>query len=101
MVCRYGMSDLGPIIFGQLEENHYLGSLHNTADYSEKTAELIDKEITKIIQFCEQKAEKLMLDDQDKLETLATTLLEKETLQAAEVYELLGIKPRETHSLRD
>ena len=46
---------------------------------------------------CYAKTMKLLTDNRDKLEQLATTLLEKETLYADEIYELLGIEPRTQH----
>lgn len=102
MVCKYGMSDLGPIVFGNDTDHPYLGRdiMNKSADYSESTATKIDAEISKIITSCQDKARKLLADNKEKLEKLAKELLEKETLQAAEVYELLDIEPRETHSLR-
>ncbi len=101
MVCQYGMSDLGPIVFGHTVEHSYLDGVRHTPNYSEQTAEEIDKEVDKIISGCLNEATGLIEQNRSKLETLAETLLEKETLQAAEVYELLDIEPRETHSLRD
>lgn len=42
---------------------------------------------------------KMLADNRDKLNLLSETLLEKETMYASEVYELLGIEPRENHKL--
>jgi len=102
MVCKYGMSSLGPIVFGNNQDHPYLGRdiLQHSANYSEETAKKIDSEIYNIVESCKQEAKKLLNDNKLKLETLALKLLEKETLQAEEVYELLGIKPRILHSLR-
>ncbi|MFA5306382.1 MAG: ATP-dependent zinc metalloprotease FtsH [Candidatus Babeliales bacterium] len=102
MVRRYGMSGLGPIDFEYTEEHPYLGrDLQNAKEFSEHTAQCIDEEVNKIIQGCYQQGEKLLLDNKDKLELLAKELVEKETLQASEVYELLGIEPRESHSFHE
>jgi cell division protease FtsH len=99
MVTRYGMSDLGPIVFDESEEHPYLGrDIQKSRQHSDKTAQRVDEEVEKIIKECNQKAEKLIMDNRDKLDLLAKTLLEKETLQAEEVYALLGIEPRQTHS---
>ena len=102
MVCKYGMSDLGPIVFGNETDHPYLGReiMKHSADYSEDTARKIDAEISKIINGCYKKAEKLLKDNESKLKLLSENLLEKETLQSDEVYELLGIKPRRQHSLK-
>ena len=101
MVCQFGMSDLGPIVFGITEQHPYLGGTRHTPDYSEDTSRKIDNEIKKIIMSCNEKAEKLLQENRAKLDLLAQNLLEKETLQAQEVYEFLELEPRETHSLRD
>jgi cell division protease FtsH len=99
MVTRYGMSDLGPIVFDESEEHPYLGrDMQKARLHSDKTAQKVDEEVERIIKECNEKAEKLISDNRDKLDLLAKTLLEKETLQAEEVYALLGIEPRQTHS---
>ncbi len=101
MVCQYGMSDLGPIDLSSVVENPYLGrDIQNTKEFSERTAQRIDEEVEKIIQQCYDKGHKLLAENRDKLDLLAKTLVERETLQAQEVYDLLGIEPRETHNLR-
>lgn len=89
MVCHYGMSDLGYVIF-------YDGSSYTP---SPKMAERIDNEVEKMINACYAKACELIKSNRDKLEKLAQTLLEKETLTAAEVYALLDIEPRTDHTL--
>lgn len=92
MVCRYGMSDLGPIVFGKTYDDK--------PDYSEDTARKVDAEISKIMEKCKEEAGQLLKENKDKLTLLAETLFEKETLLAHEVYALLGIEPREMHSFR-
>jgi len=88
MVCYYGMSDLGMTIYGQ-------GS--TDFDYSQKVAEQIDEQVNKILKDCYEKAKDILIKNRDKLDKLATALLEKETMFASEVYELLGIEPRVEH----
>jgi len=102
MVCKYGMSELGPIVFGNNTDHPYLGRdiMKHSADYSEETAKKIDSEISRIVSSCEDEAKKLLVENKDKLELLASELLEKETLKAEEVYELLGMEPRTLHSLK-
>ncbi len=86
MVCRYGMSEkLGPIVYAQSQGDFV---------YSQKTAELIDEEVKNITQDCYNKARILLNDNRDKLTMLSEALLEKETMYAAEIYELLGIEAR-------
>ena len=89
MVCNYGMAEeLGQVVYAQ-SQGEYM--------YSQKTAERIDEQVQKIMDDCYTKTMKLLTDNRDKLEQLATTLLEKETLYADEIYELLGIEPRTQH----
>ncbi len=89
MVCHYGMSDeLGPIVYGQTNQDY---------EYSQKTAEKIDAEVKRITDECYKDAYKLLKDNKDKLDALANALLDKETMYAGEIYELLNIEPREEH----
>ncbi len=88
MVCLYGMSEkLGNVIYGRRN--------HGEFEFSEKTAELIDAEVLVIMDQCLAHANQLITANRDKLDLLSQALLEKETLYAAEIYELLGITPRE------
>jgi len=102
MVCRYGMSKLGPIVFGSSQDHPYLGRdlLKHDADYSQETAKRIDAEISAIIDSCYKRGEHILSENRDKLDILAENLLEKETLDAQEVYDLLGLEPQETHSFK-
>jgi len=88
MVCKYGMSRLGPVVYS----NEY-----GEPGYSNKTGEKIDEEIVRMVEEYYERACELLRDNRHMLDQLATTLLEKETLYAAEVYELLEITPREDH----
>jgi cell division protease FtsH len=90
MVCAYGMSDLGPVVY-----NHS----HKSLDYSAKTASLIDEEVRKILTSNYERVLQMLKEHRDKLDKLAHALFEKETLYAAEIYELLDIEPRMTHQL--
>jgi len=89
MICDYGMSEnLGPIVYTQRQGEY---------EYSEKTAEAIDKEVYSLIDECYKKAVSVLSENQERLEKLAQALLEKETMFAGEIYELLGIEPRQEH----
>lgn len=91
MVCRYGMIDeIGPVIYNQG---------HGQFEYSQKTAERIDEAVFKLLKDALVKTEDLLRRNLDKLNLLATKLLEKETMYAAEIYKLLGIEPREDFRL--
>lgn len=91
MVCYYGMSEkLGPVVYPQD---------HEIKPYSEETARFIDEEIRRILTETLEKTKSLLAQNRDKLELLAQKLIEKETLYAGEIYELLGIEPRIEHKL--
>lgn len=91
MVCSYGMSDKVGCV--ALPAEHY------ASEVSQATAALIDSEIKRILDESLERALHLIGAHRDKLELLAQALLEKETLYADEIYELLAITPRETHRL--
>ena len=93
MVCRYGMSTkLGPVTFGKENGMVFLGrDLGEERNYSEDTAKMIDEEIKRIIDDAYALAKKTLNENRDKLEILAKTLLEKETLDATEVRQLLSL----------
>ncbi|KKP22961.1 MAG: ATP-dependent zinc metalloprotease FtsH [candidate division TM6 bacterium GW2011_GWF2_28_16] len=102
MVTRFGMSELGPITFDDTKEHPYLGrDIQAAPRHSEKTAQLVDEQIEKIIQECYTKAQNLLIENKEKLELLAQKLILEETLQAEQVYELLNIKPRITHAWKE
>ena len=91
MVCSWGMSkDLGPRAFGENQELMYLGrEINRTQDYSEATAVKIDKEVDKLINDAYERATKLVNDNRVKLELIAETLLERETLDGRDVEEIV------------
>ncbi len=88
MVCLYGMSALGKVVYRQHEGSFV---------YSQNVAEKIDREVAVLIDQSYERARELLTQNREKLDLLATTLLEKETLQANEIYELLGVEPRQEH----
>jgi cell division protease FtsH len=86
MVCRFGMSPvLGKVILDNNDQ---------AFQYSTETAALIDREIRTIMDSAYAQVIELLRSNKEKLDLLAQTLLEKETLDAADVYALLGIEPR-------
>jgi len=102
MVSRYGMSDaLGPIMYDETKEHPYLGrDMQQIRQHSDKTAQKVDDEVEKVVKDCYQKAKKLLVDNRNNLDLLAKSLLEKEVLQSDEVYELLGLPPVKSQSLK-
>ena len=93
MVCAFGMSDkLGPIQYGERSDHIYLGrDITRSEAYSEETARIIDLEIKKLVDEAMDSARNILKEHRDKLDKLAEALLEKETLDAAQVYELLDM----------
>ncbi len=82
MVTRYGMSDLGPRTFGKKEELVFLGrEISEERDYSNETAQAIDKEVSDLIHGAFETAQKVLTEKKDVLAKIAQTLLEKETLE--------------------
>ncbi len=91
MVTRYGMSKLGPRTFGKHEEMIFLGrDIHEQRDYSDKTAEDIDKEIIVLIEEAKIKAKKVIDENRAKMEKMVEVLLAKETIEEAEIKDILG-----------
>jgi cell division protease FtsH len=95
MIMEYGMSDaLGPITLGKKHDQVFLGrDLARDRDYSEEIAKAIDQEIRKTIDDCYQKAQEILEKERSKLESIAQALLEKETLDAHEIKELVAGRP--------
>lgn len=85
------MSDaLGPITLGKKHDQVFLGrDLARDRDYSEEIAKAIDQEIRKTIDDCYQKAQDILEQEYSKLEVIAQTLLDKETLDAEEIKALV------------
>ena len=92
MVMQYGMSDvLGPVAYGE-DANHqvFLGrDLNNQRNYSEEVASEIDKEVRRIMEDAYEACRQIITENRDKLELIANALLERETLTAAELEELM------------
>jgi len=90
MVCEWGMSDLGPLSFGAKEEPLFLGrDFTQRAEYSEDTAIRIDREVERIVRTAYEAATSVLSDHRDVLEQLALQLLERESLEGREVYDLV------------
>jgi cell division protease FtsH len=94
MVCEWGMSDaMGPLSYGKKEEQIFLGREFAThKDYSEKTAQRIDKEVTRLVSESYEKAKKLLSDHIDILNRIASGLLEKEVLNTVELDEIIQMQ---------
>ncbi len=99
MVMEYGMSDrLGPMKYGQTSGEVFLGRDYNRqADYSDEVASRIDEEVRALITAAHDEARQILTTHSDALERLASALLERETLDRAEVAEVLNDVPKWEH----
>jgi cell division protease FtsH len=92
MVGRWGMSDaIGPIAVTDGRQEGML--LPGATPGSGPTQELVDKEVRRIVDEAEDEVVALLQQERSRLEALATTLLEKETLDQIEAYEVAGVPP--------
>jgi cell division protease FtsH len=86
MVCEFGMSGLGPMTYGKKEEQIFLGrEIAQHRDFSEETAKQIDIEVRSFVDAAYQAAYNILNTNQDIMHRMATALLERETLDAAEI----------------
>jgi cell division protease FtsH len=94
MVCEWGMSErLGPVSFGKKDEQIFLGrEMASAKNYSEATAVEIDEEIRRIVEDNYTRARTLLSDNIDLLHKIALALIEKESLNGADVDEIIGHK---------
>jgi len=100
MVMEYGMSDrLGPMKFGQPEGEVFLGRDYvRHQDYSDEVASLIDEEIRKLITRAHDEARAILTTHRDALERICAALMERETLDADEIKEVLHDVPKWEHA---
>jgi cell division protease FtsH len=95
MVCEWGMSDvLGPITFGKKEEAIFLGrEIAQHRDFSEQTAQIIDREVRDIVEKNYRRAREILTGKLNILHDLAAALLEYETIDGEEVERIVqGLK---------
>ena len=92
MVRQWGMSEtLGPINYGDSHKEVFLGKDYShIREYSEETALQIDIEVRNIIMTCMENAKKILNEKSAILHRLAGVLIEKESLNAAEIKEIIG-----------
>jgi cell division protease FtsH len=95
MVTQWGMSDaLGPMIYGENEGEIFLGrAITSHKNLSEATMQKVDAEIYRIIHEQYQKARQLIEANRDKVEVMAKSLLEWETLDAEQIDDIMAGKP--------
>jgi cell division protease FtsH len=91
MVCEWGMSEkMGMVEYGEHEDYVFLGrDISRSRDYSEATAQEIDREVRKLCDDAYARATKVLTDNRDKLESIAKALLEFETLDGQQIRDIL------------
>ncbi len=92
LVTQYGMSDaLGPRTYGGSDEMIFLGKqIHENRDFSEKTAERIDEEISTLLNDAKETARRIIREQRPKMDAVVKHLLEKETIEKDEFIALIG-----------
>ena len=94
MVCEYGMSKLGPLTFGKKEQEVFLGrEIGQARDFSDDTAKQIDEEIRSLVDAGYKSAYEILDTNHDIMHRMSAALLERETLDAAEIKLIIEGKP--------
>jgi cell division protease FtsH len=94
MVTRYGMSDMGVMVYGENEGEVFLGrSVTQHKNVSEATMQKVDLEIRRIIDQQYALARKLLEENRDKVEAMTHALLEWETIDADQINDIMEGKP--------
>ena len=92
MITRFGMSDrLGPVALGRQQGNMFLcRDIMSERDFSEETAAAIDEEVRKLVDTAYIRAKEVLVNNRKVLDEIAQMLIEKETVDAEELQEILG-----------
>jgi cell division protease FtsH len=103
MVCEWGMSEkLGPMTYGKKEEEIFLGrDFTQRVDYSESTAVQIDGEVRRIILEAYERAKLLLRRNLEVLHKMAEALLERESLDGADIEAIVRQYGNQNGGLRD
>jgi len=97
MVMRWGMSDvMGPRVYGDNQSEVFLGrDMVTHKNLSDSTAEMVDKEIRRIIDEQYARARKIIEDNRDKVEIMTQSLLDWETINSEQINDIMaGRRPR-------
>ncbi len=92
MITRFGMSDrLGPVALGRQQGNMFLGrDIMSERDFSEETAAAIDEEVRKLVDIAYTRAKEVLVGNRHILDQIAQMLVDKETVDAEELQEILS-----------
>lgn len=90
MVCDWGMTDLGPVAYGENKDHVFLGQeIQRSQNYSEETAQKIDAEIHRIVEEQHRRCLEILQENRHALDVCAEALLEHETIDGKHVHEIL------------
>ena len=93
MVTSWGLSTLGPLTFGDEEEEVFIGrSMNKHKEMSDRTAQQIDDEVRAIIDRNYNRAKDILLENMDKLHLMAESLIKYETIDAKQIQEIMSGK---------
>ena len=92
MITKFGMSDkIGPVALGQSQGGMFLGrDMSATRDFSEDTAATIDVEVSELVDTAYKRATKVLTDNRNVLDEMATMLIERETIDTEDIQDLLN-----------
>jgi len=92
MVSNWGMSErVGPLACQTSNEHPFLGrDVYEQRDFSEHTAQVIDEEVARILSAAAERADALLANNRDKLDTLSEELISRESLDDSEVASVIG-----------
>ncbi|HXB01353.1 MAG TPA: ATP-dependent zinc metalloprotease FtsH [Opitutaceae bacterium] len=90
MVCDWGMSQLGPVAYGENQDTVFLGrEITRSQNYSEESARKIDAEVHRIIDEQYTRAKQIITERREALDKIAASLIEYETIEGRHVLEIL------------
>ena len=90
MVCDWGMSELGPIAYGENSDTVFLGrEISRSENFSEATAQKIDAEVRKIVDEQYARATAILKERRAALDGIAEALLQYETIEGKHVMEII------------
>jgi len=90
MVCDWGMTDLGPVAFGENKDHVFLGQeVARSQNYSEQTAQRIDRSIHEIVDAQYRRSLEILKEHRSALDVCGEALLEHETIDGKHVHEIL------------
>ncbi|WP_045097070.1 ATP-dependent zinc metalloprotease FtsH [Legionella fallonii] len=93
MVTTWGLSALGPLTFGEEEEEVFIGrSMNKHKEMSDRTAQQIDDEVRAIIDRNYQRAKEILVANMDTLHLMAESLIKYETIDSKQIQEIMSGK---------